>query len=267
MESISLKTLLEAGCHFGHKSERWHPKAAQFIYQERDGIHIIDLAKTKTGLENAGQFLKQLAKDGKTALFVGTKRQALTIIREECASSDVPHIRQSWIGGFLTNWDQVHKNLEKIRKLTDEEKTDAWKIYPKHERVKLSRYLHKLLNLYGGVIKLMEKPDVLIVVDVKREDVAVREALRTGIPVVGIVDTNSDPAHIDHVIPANDDAVGSIRLLIHYLTQAYKEGMEEKGKEFWDSINLSRKEIAEGKGELIKFGHMEEYIKTFEGVL
>lgn len=230
MKDVSLKDLLEAGCHFGHRVDRWHPKAAPFIYQERNGIHVIDLAKTRAGLIKAADYIKQIAATGGVVIFVGTKRQAVAIIKEEAAMAGALFMQKRWIGGFLTNWEQVHKNLEKIRRLTEEEKTNAWKKYPKHERVKLSRYLDKIEELYGGVVTLTEKPAALVIVDVKREMVAVREAQRSGIPLVGIVDTNSDPTGIDYVVPANDDAVGSIKFIVHFLAEAYLEGIQMKQK-------------------------------------
>lgn len=230
MEPVSLKSLLEAGCHFGHKSERWNPKAKDFIYQARDGIHVIDLAKTKTGLEKAAEFLRQLALEGKIALFIGTKRQAASCIKEEADRVGAPYISERWIGGFLTNWEEVHKNLEKIRKLAEEEKVGAWKKFPKHERVKLGRYLMRLKRIYGGVIELTSPPEALVIVDVRRESVAVKEANRQGTRIVAIVDTNSDPTPIDFPVPANDDAVGSVRFIIHYLAEAYKEGKDEYAK-------------------------------------
>ena len=231
MEDISLKDLLEAGCHFGHKSERWHPKAQQFIFEERDGIHVIDLAKTKAGLIKAAELIKKIASEGGTVLFVGTKRQAAAIIKENAEKAGAPYISHHWIGGFLTNWEQVHKNLEKIRRLTEEEKNNAWKKYPKHERVKLGRYLRKINVIYGGVIQLSTPPQAVMLVDIRREQVAVREARRMGNTAIGLVDTNSDPSEIDVAIPANDDAVGSIKVIIEYLTAAYAEGREVREKE------------------------------------
>jgi len=214
MQDVTLKQLLEAGCHFGHKAERWHPKADQFIYQRREGIHIIDLAKTKQGLKKAAEFIKDLAKQGKTVLFVGTKKQAAAIIKEESLRAGTAFISKRWIGGFLTNWEQVHKNLEKIRNLKNEQEKDIWKKYPKHERVKLGRYLGRLEMFYGGVLSLMDLPDAVFVIDIKREDIAVKEARKQGIPIVAMVDTNSDPTAIEYVIPANDDAVGSIKFIV-----------------------------------------------------
>jgi len=224
MQPVHLKDLLEAGCHFGHKTERWHPKAERFIYQSRDGIHIIDLAKTKKNLEAAAEYLRDMAAQGKPALFVGTKRQAQGVVKETAERVDTPYLTHRWIGGFLTNWEQVHKNLERIRKLEEEQATNAWDKFPKHERVKLSRYLSKLKIIYGGVIELFELPKVLVLADIRKEKAAVKEARMRGITSIAIVDTNSDPTLVDFPIPANDDAVGSVAFIIKYLADAYAEG-------------------------------------------
>ncbi|MBI4058486.1 30S ribosomal protein S2 [Candidatus Gottesmanbacteria bacterium] len=224
MDEIALKALLEAGCHFGHKVDRWHPKASPFIYQAREGIHVIDLAQTKAGLTRAAQFVKALTLKGGMVLFLGTKRQASSVIKEESVRVGVPFISHRWIGGFFTNWEQVRKNLEKIRRLEEEEKSGAWKKYPKHERIKLMRYLRRLHEFYGGVANITALPDAIVVVDINREKVAVNEAVKMNIPVIAIVDTNSDPTPISYPIPANDDAVGSIKLLVSYLADACHEG-------------------------------------------
>ena len=230
MQEITLKDLLEAGCHFGHKAERWHPKAAEFIYQERDGIHVIDLAKTKAGLEKATSVLKQMGEEGQIPLFVGTKRQAAPIVKTEAERVGAPYFCKRWIGGFLTNWSEVHKNLEKIRRLTEESETGAWNKFPKHERVKLSRYLSRLNMFYGGVSHLTQAPDAVVVVDIRREDVAVAEGRKMGKVLIGIVDTNSDPNEVDYYIPSNDDAVGALQLLIKILADSYAEGVAIRRK-------------------------------------
>lgn len=224
MRDIALQELLEAGCHFGHKSERWHPKASSFIYIEKDGIHIIDLAKTKLGLEEAAQFVRDLVAGGSEILFVGTKRQAKSIVKEEATRVGASSITERWIGGFLTNWDGIHKNIQKIIRLDEEEATGKWKKFPKHEQMKLSRYVRRLKMFYGGVLGLNVPPQALFIIDVKKEIAAVREGIRTGIPIVAIVDTNSDPTGITHVIPANDDAVGSVTCITKIIADAYAEG-------------------------------------------
>lgn len=230
MQDITLQSLLEAGCHFGHKSERWHPKAGAFIYAAKDGIHIIDLAKTKAGLDAAVAFVKELVAGGGELLFVATKRQAMGVVREAAQNAGAPYLVERWIGGFLTNWEEVKKNIDKIINLEADRDAGRWKKMPKHEQGKLTRYIERLKIFYGGVLTLKEKPNALFLVDVRREHAAVREAARVGIPVVAIVDTNADPTGIDHVIPANDDAVGSIKLIADTIAAVYREGKEGKEK-------------------------------------
>lgn len=244
MKDITLQELLEAGCHFGHKSERWHPKAQSFIYTEKDGIHIIDLAKTKVGLDEAVAFIKELVVGGSELLFVATKRQAKGVVKEEAVRVGAPYMTERWIGGFLTNWDGIHKNIQKIIRLSEEETTGAWKKFPKHEQMKLSRYLSRLKVFYGGVLQLNVPPQALFIVDVKKEISAVREGLRCGIPVVAIVDTNSDPTGITHVIPANDDAVGSITIITKAIASAYEEGRVAVAKMAVDAEKQKVKEEA-----------------------
>lgn len=231
MEEITLQALLEAGCHFGHKAERWHPKAAEFIYTKKDGIHIIDLAKTKAGLDAATSFVKELVKNGGELLFVATKRQAMGVVKEAVVKAGAPYLVERWIGGFLTNWEEVKKNIDKIINLENDHAAGRWKKMPKHEQGKLLRYIERLKVFYGGVLLLTEKPAAIFVVDVRREHAAVQEAIRIGIPVVAIVDTNSDPEGINYVIPANDDAVGSIKFITDTIVSAYLEGKEARAKD------------------------------------
>lgn len=226
MQEITLQALLEAGCHFGHKAERWHPKATSFIYAEKDGIHIIDLVKTKIGLEESAAFVRQTTQNGGEVLFVGTKRQAKGVVKEEAMAVGAPYFSERWIGGFLTNWDSIKKNIDKINRLDKERAEGGWKKYPKHEQAKLGRYLARLKIFYGGVLHLTNVPTVVFIIDVRKEDAAVREAKRRELPIVAIVDTNADPTGITHVIPANDDAVGSIQYITHVIAEAYKEGKE-----------------------------------------
>lgn len=230
MGQISLKTLLEAGCHFGHQVKRWHPRAKSFIYATRDGIHIIDLAKTREGLENATKMTQDLAREGKVVLFVATKRQAKGVVSAICKELGIAHLTQRWIGGFLTNWDEVKKNLEKLRQMRIDRDTGAWGAFPKHEQVKLSKELTKLELFYGGVSELTSLPDAVFIVDIRKEDAAVREATIVGIPVIGIVDTNSDPTAINFPIPANDDAVGSIEAVTRYVAQSINFGKMQAQK-------------------------------------
>jgi small subunit ribosomal protein S2 len=254
MQDITLQALLEAGCHFGHKAERWHPKAAHFIYTKKDGIHIIDLVKTKTGLEASAAFIKDLAAAGKEVVFVGTKRQASGVVKQEATAAGAPYFVERWIGGFLTNWDQIKKNIDKILKMEADRASGAWKKFPKHEQVKMGRYLDRIKIYYGGVLSIKAIPQALVVVDVKKEEPAVREGKRVGVPVVGIVDTNSDPTPIDWVIPANDDAVGSIQYIIHALAAAYGEG-----KALWEKAN--KEEAARIEAEKAKLAKAVPEVK------
>jgi len=235
VQDITLQQLLEAGCHFGHKSERWHPHAAAFIYTEKDGIHIIDLAKTRDGLIAAGAFIRDSAAAGNDVLFVATKRQAQGVVKEAAKAVGAPFFTERWIGGFLTNWEEIKKNINKANKMEEDQASGAWKKFPKHEQMKMAHHLERLKMFYEGVLTTKAPPKVMFVVDVRKEISAVREAIRCDVPIVAIVDTNSDPKHISHVIPANDDAVGSIQLITNYIAQAYAEGkklrVEEKPKE------------------------------------
>jgi len=236
MSTITLQELLEAGCHFGHKSERWHPKATEFIYTEKDGIHIIDLAKTKAGLDAAYEFVQNLTAQGGEVMFVGTKRQAKTVVREAAVSSGAPYLVERWIGGFLTNWDSIKANITKINRMDESKATGGWKKYPKHEQVKMDRYLTRIKVYYGGVLTLKDVPQALFVVDVRKEISAVREAVRRGLPIVAIVDTNADPSVISYPIPANDDAVGSVKLIVSEIAKAYAEGKADYTKKQADAV-------------------------------
>lgn len=232
MITISLKVLLEAGCHFGHKVERWHPKASTFIYGAKEGVHIIDLARTKSSLEVALSYITELTKQGKILLLVGTKRQARGVVNEAAKRGNIFYMTNRWVGGFLTNWEEVKKNIDKLNKMVKESGDGSWSQFPKHERVQLEKEMRKLERVYGGVATLTNVPDAIYVVDIKKERNVVLEAKRRGISIVAIVDTNSDPTNVDYPIPANDDAVGSIKCITDYVVDAYMEGAklaEKKG--------------------------------------
>lgn len=231
MKDILLKDLLEAGCHFGHKTEKWHPKAASFIFQEKDRIHIIDLAKTRDSLKTSAEFVRTLALEGKVLLLVATKRQAKGVVTQAAIKSDCPYLTNRWIGGFITNWPEIKKNIDKLLKFRTEKEDGTWTKLPKHEAVNLGKILRKLEAIYGGVAKLLGLPDAILVVDIKKEDSCVKEALRKGIPVVAIVDTNTNPTKVEYPIPANDDAVGSIRYVVDYLSEAYLDGKKLREKQ------------------------------------
>lgn len=238
MRTISLEELLEAGCHFGHQVTRQNPKAREFIFEARDGIHIIDLEKTKEGLEEAAAFVKQLAQKGGNLLVLGTKKQAQGVLRDEMRRAQEAGVdglflvTQRWIGGTLTNFPEVSKNYKRLKDLTARLQDDFEKAkYTKKEVGDWDKTRAKLQGFYGGTIDMNKAPDALFIVDTHNEHVAVAEALRMNVPTVGITDTNANPLIINYPIPANDDAVGSLKLIINYIFDAFIEGRKEQGKE------------------------------------
>lgn len=252
MKDISLEELLEAGCHFGHQVTRQNPKARDFVFEARDGIHIIDLAKTKEGLDEALTFVKHVAsQEGSTIIVVGTKRQAAPIVEEEVKNAQEKadglfYVTKRWIGGTLTNTPAMQKNFAKLRDLQKKLKSDEEKAnYTKKEIGQWEKELSKLNSFYSGIVDMKAVPTVLFVVDTHLEHLAVREANRMGIPVVGIVDTNADPDPIQYVIPANDDAVGSLKLLIGAVMEAWVEG--KTGKE--EKVTKKEEKKSEKKEE------------------
>ncbi|PJE67345.1 30S ribosomal protein S2 [Candidatus Shapirobacteria bacterium CG10_big_fil_rev_8_21_14_0_10_40_9] len=222
MKKITLKELLEAGCHFGHQTVRWNPKMKPYIFEARERIHIFDLVKTKEGLEAACAFVKATASQGGKILFVGTKRQAKEIIQETAKKAGMPYVSQRWLGGTLTNFEQIQKSLEKLETLKKEKEEGKYKEYTKKENLLIDREIARLEKFFGGLTSLEKLPEALFVVDVKTEAGAVLEAARKEIPVVGIVDTNSDPDLVDYVIPGNDDAQKSIELIVGVIGDACK---------------------------------------------
>jgi len=238
MRNITLEELLEAGCHFGHQVSRQNPKAREFIFEARDGIHIIDLEKTKEGLEEAGAFVKNLAQKGGTILVLGTKKQAQGILKEEMkratdsGTEGLFLVTQRWIGGTLTNFPEVSKNYKRLKDLTTRLQDDyAKQGFTKKEIGDWDKSRAKLQVFYGGTSDMTKTPDALFIVDTHTEHVAVQEARKMGVPIVGITDTNSDPLLVNYPIPANDDAVGSLKLIINYIFDAWIEGKKEMGKE------------------------------------
>ncbi|HEV2339813.1 MAG TPA: 30S ribosomal protein S2 [Patescibacteria group bacterium] len=259
MKNITLEELLEAGCHFGHQVTRQNPRAREFVFEARDGIHIIDLAKTKEGLDEALLFIKSIGEKNGSLLVVGTKRQAQPIVEEETkraqeaianaqkegVSPDLFVITKRWTGGLLTNHQAVEKNFKRLKDLAELLKNDeARRHYTKKELGLFEKEKQKLESFYSGVADMKTMPSVIFVVDTHLENLAVREANRMNIPVVGIVDTNADPDPIQYVIPANDDAVGSIKLLVGAVMNAWVEGKLSKKAE---TKSIEKKEIKPAK--------------------
>jgi small subunit ribosomal protein S2 len=221
---VTMRELLEAGVHFGHQTRRWNPKMRRFIFGERGGIYIIDLQKTSEALDEAQSFVRNLAERGGTVLFVGTKKQAQDSVEEEAKRTAMPYVNHRWLGGLLTNWRTIAERIEhlhELRRLKEEGQLD---LLPPKERISMQGELEKLEANLGGVADLRRQPDAVVIVDLRKEQLAVREARRLGIPVIALVDTNCDPDEADFVIPGNDDAIRSCSLIVHALGDAIAEG-------------------------------------------
>jgi small subunit ribosomal protein S2 len=224
MFDVSLKHLLEAGVHFGHQTRRWNPKMKRFIFAERNGIYIIDLQKTIQKLEEAYVFARDDARRGGRALFVGTKKQAQAPVVEEASRAGAFYVIGRWLGGTLTNFETIRKNIDRLKRLEAMEADGTLAKYTKKEQLSLTRERDRLIKLYAGIKEMNRLPTLVFVIDPRREAIAVKEANRLGIPVVGLVDTNCDPDPITHVIPGNDDAIRSIRLMAATVANAIAEG-------------------------------------------
>jgi small subunit ribosomal protein S2 len=224
--AVTMRELLEAGVHFGHQTRRWNPKMRRFIFGERGGIYIIDLQKTLESIEEAQSFVRNLAERGGTVLFVGTKKQAQDSVEEEAQRTGMPYVNHRWLGGLLTNWRTIAERIEhlhELRRLRDEGQLD---LLPPKERISMQNELEKLEANLGGVADMRKQPDAIFIVDLRKEQLAVREARRLGMPVIALVDTNCDPDEADFVIPGNDDAIRSCSLIVHALGDALAEGKQ-----------------------------------------
>jgi len=223
---ISLQDLLEAGAHFGHQPRRWNPRMKAYLYGARKGVHIFDLVQTKKMLEGACDFVKQLVSEGKIIVFVGTKRQAADVIREEAKRAEVPYVAQRWLGGTITNWEQIRKSIKKLKEMKEKREAGEYDKYTKKENLLISREITRLEKFFGGLSALEGIPEAIFVVDVKREEAAIKEAQKKGVTIVAMVDSNSDPTPVDYAIPINDDAVRSIKLVVSCLADSVIEGRQ-----------------------------------------
>lgn len=228
MAKLEFDQLLEAGAHFGHLRRKWNPEMAPYIFMERNGIHIIDLHKTIAKAEEAGAALRQMAKSGKKILFVATKKQAKEVIEDKAKSMNMPYVVERWPGGMLTNFPTIRKAVKKMSTIDKMIKDGTFDTLSKREKLQITRQRAKLEKMLGSIQDLTRLPSAIFVVDIMKEHIAVKEANKLGIPVFGIVDTNSDPTDIDFVIPANDDATKVIELILDYLHDEIKEGLEER---------------------------------------
>ena len=223
---VSMKQLLEAGVHFGHQTRRWNPKMAKYIFTERNGIYIIDLQKTVKKLEEAYNFVRDLSVEGKSVLFVGTKKQAQDSVKEEAERAGAYYVNARWLGGMLTNFTTIRTRIERLKQLRAMEEDGTFELLPKKEVVKLNLEIEKLEKFLGGIKDMKEIPGALFIIDPRKERIAVAEAKKLGIPIVAIVDTNCDPDEVDYVIPGNDDAIRAVKLISSAIANAIIEGNE-----------------------------------------
>lgn len=227
---ISLKELLEAGCHFGHQTVRWNPKMRPYIFSAREGVHIFDLAKTKEGLIEAISTIQNIVDNEGTVLFIASKRQAKDIVSESAKKIGMPYVTQRWLGGMITNWDQVKKSIDKLADMKQKRESGEYKSFTKKEQLLIDREIAKFEKFLGGISSMKVLPQAVFIIDSKRESAAVNEANRVGIPIIAMVDSNGDPDMIEHVIPVNDDAVSSIKLIMDKIVLGVEE-KRNKGKQ------------------------------------
>ena len=226
MAVVAMKQLLEAGVHFGHQTRRWDPKMAEYIFQARNGIHIIDLQKTSKKLDEAYNFVREQAEEGKTVLFVGTKKQAQECIKEAAEKCNMYYVDQRWLGGMLTNFNTIQKRVQRLNELETMEQDGTFDVLPKKEVILLKKEMEKLEKNLGGIKEMKEIPGVLFVVDPKKERIAILEAKKLNIPVVGLVDTNCNPEDVDYAIPGNDDAIRAVKLIADCIANSVIEGRQ-----------------------------------------
>ena len=226
MAVVAMKQLLEAGVHFGHQTRRWDPKMAEYIFQARNGIHIIDLQKTSKKIDEAYAFLKEQVEEGKTVLFVGTKKQAQECVKEAAEKSGMYYIDQRWLGGMLTNFGTIRTRVQRLKDLEKMQEDGTFDVLPKKEVILLKKEMEKLERNLGGIKDMEEIPGVIFLVDPKKEHIAVLEAKKLGIPVIGLVDTNCNPEEVDYAIPGNDDAIRAVKLITDVMANAIIEGKQ-----------------------------------------
>ena len=239
MAVISMKQLLEVGVHFGHQTKRWNPKMAPYIFTERNGIYIIDLQKTVKKVDEAYDFLRSVAEEGKSILFVGTKKQAQEAVKEEALKSGMFYVNERWLGGMMTNFATIRKSINRLKELEAMEEDGTFEVLSKKEVLALKREQEKLEKSLGGIKDMEELPGALFIVDPRKERIAVAEAKKLNIPIVAIVDTNCDPDEIDYVIPGNDDAIRAVKLLTSRMADAVIEGRQGEAGEVVEEVATS----------------------------
>ncbi|MDO5724745.1 MAG: 30S ribosomal protein S2 [Tissierellia bacterium] len=259
MSVVSMKGLLEAGVHFGHQTRRWNPKMKKFIFTERNGIYIIDLQKTVKKIEEAYDFLKEVVAEGGQILFVGTKKQAQEAIESEAKRCEMPYVNQRWLGGTLTNYDTINKRIERLKEIEKLEEDGTFDLLPKKEVIGIMNEKDRLEKFLGGIKDMGGLPDVMFIVDPKKERIAVKEAHILGIPIVAIIDTNCDPDEIDFPIPGNDDAIRAVKLITETLANAVLEG--KQGEQSYDVESENNQADAEKTDEETEEVEVKEVIE------
>ncbi len=244
MAVVAMKQLLEAGVHFGHQTRRWDPKMAEYIFQARNGIHIIDLQKTSKKLDEAYAFLKEQAEAGKTVLFVGTKKQAQECVKEAAEKCGMYYVNQRWLGGTLTNFSTIRKRIGRLLELEKMQEDGTFEVLPKKEVILLKKEMEKLEKNLGGIKEMTEVPGVMFIVDPKKEKIGILEARKLGIPVIGLVDTNCNPQDVDYAIPGNDDAIRAVKLIADCMANAVIEGKQGESMEAVEET-MEVEEVAE----------------------
>ncbi len=257
MAVVAMKQLLEAGVHFGHQTRRWDPKMAEYIFQARNGIHIIDLQKTSKKLDEAYNFIREQSEEGKTILFVGTKKQAQECVKDAALKCGMFYIDQRWLGGMLTNFGTIQKRIQRLKDLEKMEEDGTFEILPKKEVILLKKEMEKLERNLGGIKEMNELPGVIFLVDPKKERIAILEAKKLGIPVVGLVDTNCNPEELDYPIPGNDDAIRAVKLIADVMANAVIEG--KQGESLDMEAEAQEQPIEEAEAET-----MEEVVSNSE---
>ena len=250
MAVVSMKQLLEAGVHFGHQTRRWNPKMQEYIFTERNGIYIIDLQKTVRKLEEAYKFVREISMEGKSVLFVGTKKQAQESVKEEAERAGAFYVNARWLGGMMTNFTTIQRRINRLKQLRAMETDGTFDLLPKKEVIKLNLEIEKLEKFMGGIKEMKEMPGALFIVDPRKERIAVAEAKKLGIPIVAIVDTNCDPDEIDYVIPGNDDAIRAVKLIAGAIANAIIEGNEGRmGAAAEDNAQTTEEAVQEAAEE------------------
>ena len=255
MAVVAMKQLLEAGVHFGHQTRRWDPKMAEYIFQARNGIHIIDLQKTSRKIDEAYAFVKEQVEEGKTVLFVGTKKQAQDCMKEAAEKCGMYYVNQRWLGGTLTNFATIRKRIDRLEQLETMQEDGTFDVLPKKEVILLKKEMEKLEKNLGGIKEMKELPGVMFIVDPKKERIGILEAKKLGIPVIGLIDTNCNPEEVDYAIPGNDDAIRAVKLIADCMANAVIEGRQGESM----VTDVQEEQVAEEEPQ-----SMEEVVEAVE---